>query len=293
MIAIAPQALADVDAGPKEDFRRFIRREPLGVVFTVAAWNYPYLIAVNSVVPALMAGNAVLLKHSRADAAVRRALRRVPGAGGPAGRRVPGAACLARRHRSRHPRSARRLRGVHRLGGRRPRRAARGRRALHRRRPGARRLRPGLCARTTPTSLTRSRTSSTARSSIPASPAAASQRIYVHERRLRAFVEGVRRADAAVSCSAIRSTRHHARAGGAHAPRRTRSARRSTPRSTAGAQAADRRARLRGEPRRARRIWRRRCWSTCDHRMRGHARGDLRPGGRHHEGELGRRGRGR
>lgn len=64
MIAIAPQALADIDAGPKENFTRFVRREPLGVVFTVAAWNYPYLIAVNSVVPALMAGNAVVLKHS-------------------------------------------------------------------------------------------------------------------------------------------------------------------------------------------------------------------------------------
>jgi acyl-CoA reductase-like NAD-dependent aldehyde dehydrogenase len=64
MIAIAPNALADVDAGPKENFTRFVRREPLGVVFTVAAWNYPYLIAVNSVVPALMAGNVVILKHS-------------------------------------------------------------------------------------------------------------------------------------------------------------------------------------------------------------------------------------
>ena len=64
MIAIAPQALADVDAGPKDNFKRFVRREPLGVVFTVAAWNYPYLIAVNSVVPALMAGNVVVLKHS-------------------------------------------------------------------------------------------------------------------------------------------------------------------------------------------------------------------------------------
>jgi acyl-CoA reductase-like NAD-dependent aldehyde dehydrogenase len=64
MIAIAPAALADIDAGPKEHFRRFVRREPLGVVFTVAAWNYPYLIAVNSVVPAIMAGNVVLLKHS-------------------------------------------------------------------------------------------------------------------------------------------------------------------------------------------------------------------------------------
>ncbi|MGB8327468.1 MAG: aldehyde dehydrogenase family protein [Steroidobacteraceae bacterium] len=64
MIAIAPAALADLDAGEKPGFRRFVRREPLGVVFTVAAWNYPYLIAINSVVPALMAGNAVVLKHS-------------------------------------------------------------------------------------------------------------------------------------------------------------------------------------------------------------------------------------
>lgn len=64
MIAIAPAALADIDVGPKEHFTRFIRREPLGVVLTIAAWNYPYLIAVNSVVPALMAGNTVVLKHS-------------------------------------------------------------------------------------------------------------------------------------------------------------------------------------------------------------------------------------
>ena len=64
MIAIAPESLRDIDVGPKEGFRRFLRREPLGVVFTIAAWNYPYLIAVNSVVPALMAGNTVVLKHS-------------------------------------------------------------------------------------------------------------------------------------------------------------------------------------------------------------------------------------
>jgi acyl-CoA reductase-like NAD-dependent aldehyde dehydrogenase len=64
MIAIAPQALADIDTGPKPGFRRFIRREPLGTVLVVAPWNYPYLTAVNAVVPALMAGNAVILKHS-------------------------------------------------------------------------------------------------------------------------------------------------------------------------------------------------------------------------------------
>ena len=64
MIAIAPEALARLDAGPKDNFIRYIERAPLGVVLTVAAWNYPYLISVNSVVPALMAGNAVVLKHS-------------------------------------------------------------------------------------------------------------------------------------------------------------------------------------------------------------------------------------
>ncbi len=64
MIEIAPQALADIEPGPKPGFRRFIRREPFGVVAVVAPWNYPYLTAVNAVIPALMAGNAVILKHS-------------------------------------------------------------------------------------------------------------------------------------------------------------------------------------------------------------------------------------
>lgn len=64
MIAIAPEALADLGVGPKPGFVRFIRREPIGTVLVIAPWNYPYLTAVNAVVPALMAGNAVLLKHS-------------------------------------------------------------------------------------------------------------------------------------------------------------------------------------------------------------------------------------
>jgi acyl-CoA reductase-like NAD-dependent aldehyde dehydrogenase len=64
MIGAAAEALADIEAIDKTGFLRFIRREPLGTVFVVAAWNYPYLIAVNSVIPALMAGNAVILKHS-------------------------------------------------------------------------------------------------------------------------------------------------------------------------------------------------------------------------------------
>ncbi len=64
MIDAAEGALADIDAGAKAGFTRFVRREPLGVVLTIAAWNYPFLIAVNSVVPAILAGNAVILKHS-------------------------------------------------------------------------------------------------------------------------------------------------------------------------------------------------------------------------------------
>lgn len=64
MIKIAPTALADIAVEPKEGFTRFIRRDPLGVVFVVAPWNFPYLTAVNSVIPALLAGNAVILKHS-------------------------------------------------------------------------------------------------------------------------------------------------------------------------------------------------------------------------------------
>src|SRR5580693_2865996 len=64
MIEIAPSALADHVPSAVDGFRRFVRREPLGTVFVIAPWNYPYLSAVNSVVPALMAGNAVLLKHA-------------------------------------------------------------------------------------------------------------------------------------------------------------------------------------------------------------------------------------
>jgi acyl-CoA reductase-like NAD-dependent aldehyde dehydrogenase len=64
MIALAETALANIVPEPKAGFKRYIAREPVGIVLTVAPWNYPYLTAVNSVVPALMAGNAVLLKHA-------------------------------------------------------------------------------------------------------------------------------------------------------------------------------------------------------------------------------------
>ena len=56
MIDIASGMLVDLDVGEREGFRRFIRREPLGVVLVLAPWNYPYLASVNAVIPAIMAG---------------------------------------------------------------------------------------------------------------------------------------------------------------------------------------------------------------------------------------------
>ena len=64
MIGIAPEALAAIEPTPIPSFRRYIRREPVGVVFAIAPWNYPYLTAVNVVIPALMAGNTLILKHA-------------------------------------------------------------------------------------------------------------------------------------------------------------------------------------------------------------------------------------
>src|SRR5438046_4470636 len=64
MIALAETSLAPIAPEPKAGFKRYIAREPVGIVLTVAPWNYPYLTAVDSVVPALMAGNPVVLKHA-------------------------------------------------------------------------------------------------------------------------------------------------------------------------------------------------------------------------------------
>jgi len=86
MIAIAGRALADVVPEPIAGFTRFIRREPLGVVLVVAPWNYPLLTAVNAVVPALMAGNAVILKPSaQTPLAGERIVEALNGAGLPDG----------------------------------------------------------------------------------------------------------------------------------------------------------------------------------------------------------------
>ena len=64
MADIAPEALAMIEIEKGEAFHRYIQREPAGLVFVMAPWNYPYLTAVNTIAPALIAGNAVVLKHA-------------------------------------------------------------------------------------------------------------------------------------------------------------------------------------------------------------------------------------
>ncbi|WP_296762809.1 aldehyde dehydrogenase family protein [Sediminimonas sp.] len=64
MAEIAQEGLADVEIANDGDFHRYIKRVPHGVVFVVAPWNYPYMTAINTVAPALIAGNAVVLKHA-------------------------------------------------------------------------------------------------------------------------------------------------------------------------------------------------------------------------------------
>lgn len=64
MAQIAHDALADIEIEDSDAFRRLIKRVPHGVVLVVAPWNYPYMTAINTVAPALIAGNTVMLKHA-------------------------------------------------------------------------------------------------------------------------------------------------------------------------------------------------------------------------------------
>ena len=86
MLNAAPQALAAIQPGEKAGFTRQIKRVPLGLIVVVAPWNYPYLTAVNAVIPALIAGNAVILKHShQTPLCAERFLEAFVSAGVPAG----------------------------------------------------------------------------------------------------------------------------------------------------------------------------------------------------------------
>ena len=64
MIDKSEQALEKVISKKNEEFDNFISKDPLGTIFIIAPWNYPYNTSVNSIVPSLLSGNTVILKHS-------------------------------------------------------------------------------------------------------------------------------------------------------------------------------------------------------------------------------------
>ncbi len=64
MAQIAQEALAPIEIEDSDAFRRVIKRVPHGLILVVAPWNYPFMTAINTVAPALIAGNAVMLKHA-------------------------------------------------------------------------------------------------------------------------------------------------------------------------------------------------------------------------------------
>jgi len=64
LLKISEETLKDTEGEPEQGFKRYIRKVPLGPVLILFPWNYPYLTLVNSLVPALLAGNSVILKPS-------------------------------------------------------------------------------------------------------------------------------------------------------------------------------------------------------------------------------------
>ena len=64
MMSIVTEELTDVSVPHVEGFTKYIERTPVGTVLIVAPWNYPYLTAINSLIPALLSGNTVIMKHA-------------------------------------------------------------------------------------------------------------------------------------------------------------------------------------------------------------------------------------
>jgi acyl-CoA reductase-like NAD-dependent aldehyde dehydrogenase len=64
MVKIAKDSLQNIPATKNDEFDNYIYKSPLGVIFVMAPWNYPIITATNTIVPALLAGNTILIKHS-------------------------------------------------------------------------------------------------------------------------------------------------------------------------------------------------------------------------------------
>lgn len=86
MMSIAEKFLSPYKPKQKSGFERWVEHVPLGVVAVLSPWNYPYLTSVNTIVPALVAGNVVILKHSfQTPLVAERYLKAAETAGLPAG----------------------------------------------------------------------------------------------------------------------------------------------------------------------------------------------------------------
>ena len=201
MCSIAEEAAGHFHSG-KGGLRRFIRREPLGVVLVVAPWNYPWLTSVNAVVPALLAGNSVILKMAAQTPLVAERGRSVQGRR-PSRGRVPVPAPRPRAGCARDCGSAfafvaftGSVPGGHAV------QQAAAKRFIGTASSSAARTR-AMCA-PTPTSRSRWRTWWTGRSSTPASRAAASS-AFMSTGSIQAFRRTVCRASLRSTVSAIRS----------------------------------------------------------------------------------------
>ena len=64
LLKISEDTLKDTPGEAEKGFKRYIKKVPLGPVLILFPWNYPYLTLINSLVPALLAGNSVILKPS-------------------------------------------------------------------------------------------------------------------------------------------------------------------------------------------------------------------------------------
>nr|ODN91149.1 aldehyde dehydrogenase [Cryptococcus depauperatus CBS 7841] len=64
IVDIAADCLAPIPQSkpPVEGLEKYIVKQPLGVICVISPWNYPHLCLVNTVVAALISGNAVILK---------------------------------------------------------------------------------------------------------------------------------------------------------------------------------------------------------------------------------------
>jgi len=65
MAEVASESLAPTVIEESDRFDRMIKRVPWGTALVIAPWNYPYMTAINTIAPALIAGNTVILKHAR------------------------------------------------------------------------------------------------------------------------------------------------------------------------------------------------------------------------------------